>query len=157
MLELVYITEEGELLDELRQLFREYEKELDENLCFQLFEEEIKDPLIKYGPPTGEIILALFNEEIAGCIALSPMKEEGACEMKRLYVRPAYRQHRIGDLLVRQLIEEAITLGYSKMKLDTLAKLEPAIKLYLKYGFAETTAYYDNPLAGVVYMEKMLV
>ena len=162
MVELIYITEEGELLEEVRQLFHEYEKELDENLCFQSFEEEIKEPLKKYGPPKGEIILATFNEEsdsyrIAGCIALYPLPEEGVCEMKRLYVRPEYRKHKIGELLVRQLLEDAISLGYKKMKLDTLIKLQPAIKLYIKHGFAETTAYYQNPLEGVVYMEKKLM
>lgn len=157
MVELVYITEEGPLMDEVRQLFREYEKELDENLCFQSFEEELKDPLKKYGPPKGEIIVALYDEAVAGCIALYPLKEESVCEMKRLFVRPAYRKHKIGDLLVRQLTEDAALLGYKKMKLDTLQKLQPAIQLYKKHGFSETTAYYQNPLNGVVYMEKELM
>lgn len=157
MLELIYITEEGELLDEVRQLFTEYEKELDEDLCFQSFENELQHPLEKYGPPRGEIILALLDEEVAGCIALYPLKEKEECEMKRLYVRPGYRKHKIGDLLVRQLLDDAVQLGYKKMKLDTLQKLQPAIKLYHKYGFTETTAYYPNPLEGVVYMEKELM
>lgn len=156
MLELLYITDDGVLLNEVRKLFSEYEKELNEDLCFQSFEEEMKSPLHKYGPPKGEILLALYEEEIAGCIALYPLEEEGCCEMKRLYVRPEFRKHKIGDLLVRQLMEDAIELKYKKMKLDTLQKLQPAIQLYLKHGFKETTAYYNNPLEGVVYMEKKL-
>ena len=157
MTELIYIQQEGWLLDEVRKLFREYEMELDENLCFQSFEDELKNPLKKYGPPRGLIYLAKWNNEVAGCVALHPLKERGACEMKRLYVKPFYRKHKIGKVLVEQLIKDAQMLGYSKMKLDTLEKLEPAIGLYKQYGFVETTSYYDNPLDGVVYMEKELV
>lgn len=157
MTELIYIQQEGWLLDEVRKLFREYEMELDENLCFQSFEDELKNPLKKYGPPRGLIYLAKWNSEVAGCVALHPLKERGACEMKRLYVKPFYRKHKIGKVLVEQLIKDAQTLGYTKMKLDTLEKLQPAIGLYKQYGFVETTSYYDNPLDGVVYMEKELV
>ncbi|RXK60827.1 GNAT family N-acetyltransferase [Lacibacter luteus] len=157
MTELIYIQQEGWLLDEVRKLFREYELELDENLCFQSFEEELKNPLRKYGPPRGVIYLAKWNNEVAGCVALQPLRERGACEMKRLYVKPHYRKHKIGKVLVEQLIKDAQMLGYTKMKLDTLEKLQPAIGLYKQYGFVETTSYYENPLDGVVYMEKELV
>lgn len=157
MTELIYIQQEGWLLDEVRKLFREYELELDENLCFQSFEEELKNPLRKYGPPKGAIYLAKWNNEVAGCVALKPLVERGACEMKRLYVKPHYRKHKIGKILVEQLIKDAQMLGYTKMKLDTLEKLQPAIGLYKQYGFVETTSYYENPLDGVVYMEKELV
>lgn len=157
MTELIYIQQEGWLLDEVRKLFREYELELDENLCFQSFEEELKNPLRKYGPPKGVIYLAKWNNEVAGCVALKPLAERGACEMKRLYVKPHYRKHKIGKVLVEQLIKDAQMLGYTKMKLDTLEKLQPAIGLYKQYGFVETTSYYENPLDGVVYMEKELV
>lgn len=143
-------------MDEIRTLFRAYEQELDENLCFQSFEEELKDPLKKYGPPRGVLYMATWNNEMAGCIALLPMKEDAVCEMKRLYVKPKFRKHKIGKALVDQLLQDAERLGYKKMKLDTLQKLQPAIGLYKKYGFVETTAYYENPLQGVVYMEKQL-
>ncbi|MBY0477227.1 MAG: GNAT family N-acetyltransferase [Chitinophagaceae bacterium] len=156
MLQLQLIQEEGPPMDEIRTLFRAYETELNEDLCFQSFEAELKDPLKKYGPPKGVLYLALWNEVVAGCIALFPLNEEGNCEMKRLYVRPAYRKHKIGKALVDQLLHDAHQLGYSKMKLDTLQKLQPAIALYKQYGFIETTAYYHNPLPGVVYMEKEL-
>jgi len=156
MTELIYLQQEGWLLDEVRKLFKEYELELDENLNFQQIDDEIKYPLRKYGPPRGVLYIAKWNNEVAGCVALKPLAEPGACEMKRLYVRPHYRKHKIGKVLVEQLLKDAIQLGYSKMKLDTLEKLQPAIRLYQQIGFMETTAYYDNPLDGVVYMEKEL-
>jgi ribosomal protein S18 acetylase RimI-like enzyme len=156
MLQLLKITEEGSDLNEIRMLFKEYEQELDENLCFQSFERELSNPLYKYGPPKGILYLAKWNNEVAGCIALTPMKEEGICEMKRLYVRPACRKHKIGKTLVEQLLKDAVDSGYTKMKLDTLGKLQRAIQLYKDYGFKEITAYYNNPLSNVVYMEKEL-
>lgn len=156
MLQLISIKEEGILMDEICTLFRAYETELNEDLCFQSFEEELKDPLKKYGPPNGVLYIAKWNDSVAGCIALMPLKEEGACEMKRLYVCPVFRKHKIGKELVEQLLNHAKQMGYTKMKLDTLQKLQPAIALYKQYGFVETTAYYQNPLEGVVYMEKEL-
>jgi GNAT superfamily N-acetyltransferase len=156
MLELLQINEEGQYLEEVRTLFKEYEKELGENLCFQDFENELSDPLKKYGAPTGALYIALWNEEPAGCIALTALKEKGVCEMKRLYVKPAYRQFKIGRALVEQVLFTAINTGYHTMKLDTLQKLLPAIELYKKAGFTETNAYYKNPLTNVVYMEKQL-
>jgi len=141
-------------MDEIRTLFREYEKELDENLCFQSFEAELKNPLKKYGSPKGVLYIAKWKDELAGCIALMPLQEEGVCEMKRLYVRPQFRKHKIGKAMVEQLMKDGKRLGYTTMKLDTLQKLQPAIALYKQYGFTETTAYYENPLPGVVYMEK---
>jgi ribosomal protein S18 acetylase RimI-like enzyme len=76
--------------------------------------------------------------------------------MKRLYVRPSYRKHKIGKALVVQLITDAKQMGYTKMKLDTLQKLQPALQLYQKMGFSQTTPYYHNPISTVVYMEKEL-
>ncbi len=156
MIELIPVTAEGVLLDEARILFREYEQELDENLCFQSFEAELKDPLKKYGPPRGVLYIAKWNNETAGCIALYPLQKTDECEMKRLFVRPGFRKHKIGSMMIEQLLKDAVELDYKMMKLDTLEKLQPAIQLYKQYGFVETTAYYENPLTGVVYMEKQL-
>jgi putative acetyltransferase len=156
MIEIVQVKEEGVLMDQIRQLFRAYALELGEDLCFQGFEQELMNPLAKYGPPGGAIYLACMGNEVAGCIALMPLSETGTCEMKRLFVRPHLRRHKIGDLLVAQLLQEARQLQYHTMKLDTLIRLEPAIALYRRFGFQETTAYYKNPLPGVVYMEKSL-
>ena len=161
MLHVKHITEEGVELDIIRQLFRDYEKELDENLCFQSFEAELKEPLKKYGPLSGDLLLAYWENEpgnfqVAGCIALTKMNEEGACEMKRLYVKPGFRKNKIGKILVDELLHSAKEKGYATMRLDTLTKLQPAISLYENYGFRNISAYYHNPLPGVVYMEKEL-
>ncbi|HJS54860.1 MAG TPA: GNAT family N-acetyltransferase [Chitinophagaceae bacterium] len=156
MLRVKHITEEGEELEIIRGLFREYEKELNEDICFQSFEEELSSPLKKYGPPTGDLLLAYWEDEVAGCIALTKLKDDGACEMKRLYVKPAFRKNRIGKLLVEDLLNSAKERNYTKMRLDTFFKLQPAVHLYQQFGFKNISAYYDNPLPGVVYMEKQL-
>ena len=156
MIRIKQIQEEGTELHTIRELFREYEKELGEDLCFQQFEEELRDPLKKYGKPYGTLMLAYWNEEPAGCIAVTPMKQDGLCEMKRLYVRPAFRKYGIGRTLVAELLEVAGRLGYEVMRLDTFKKLKSAILLYESFGFHYIEAYYNNPFPEVVYMEKKL-
>jgi ribosomal protein S18 acetylase RimI-like enzyme len=156
MLQIVVIGEESPELDNIRNLFREYEQELGEDLCFQSFEAELKDPLKKYGPPTGTLLLAYWKQEIAGCIAFTAMPASATCEMKRLYVKPAFRKYGIGRKLAEELLKAAVEKGYTTMKLDTLEKLQAAIRLYEQLGFEKTGAYYDNPLPEVVYMEKKL-
>lgn len=153
MVEIRPIIEEGEELDVIRELFADYQQELGEDLCFQSFEAELQDPLKKYNK--GAILIAYWNNEVAGCIALHELSP-GTCEMKRLYVKPTFRKHKIGEALSIRLIEIAKRSGYHIMKLDTLQKLKPAIALYKKLGFEETNAYYQNPIRGVVYMQKML-
>lgn len=156
MLQIWHIAKEGEELDTIRQLFRDYEKELDENICFQSFEAELEDPLKKYGPPSGDLLLAYWDDEVAGCIALTAIKDGDTCEMKRLYVKPQLRKNKIGKILVEELLKSAREKKYTRMRLDTLEKLNPAIHLYKKYGFRNIVPYYHNPLPGVVYMEKLL-
>lgn len=156
MKEIVDASASKDIADIASMLFLEYAAELNVDLCFQNFSKEVEDPLSKYGDPKGALFLAYFNNEPAGCIALQPIKLEHACEMKRLYVRPNFRKEGLATLLVETLIDRAKELGYKKMVLDTLDKLVPAIKLYRHYGFDETTPYYQNPLQGVIYMEKDL-
>ena len=153
MLLIKHVIEEGTELDHVRELFREYEKELNEDICFQDFEKELKHPLKKYGPPSGDLMLAYWEDQIAGCIALTKIKNEEACEMKRLYVKPSFRKNKIGRILVEELLTSARDRKYQKMKLDTFQKLEAAIHLYEKFGFKNISAYYNNPLPNVVYME----
>ncbi len=140
-------------------LFREYEVELDDNLCFQGFEAELAGLPGKYASPKGAILVATDTEsgEFAGVVALRPMSIEGSCEMKRMYVRPRFRGNGLGRLLAECILETASTIGYSEMLLDTLQKLQPAIELYRNLGFEEIGAYYSNPLEGVVYMKKALL
>lgn len=156
MLQITKVSGSEAAIEIIRVLFREYAAELQENLCFQSFDAEVYDPLKKYGPPTGMLLLAYWEESPAGCIALQPLKEAGVCEMKRLYVRPAFRTFGIGRQLVQQLLQEAQQLQYQRMRLDTLDRLQPAIRLYEQFGFTTITAYYKNPLPGVVYMEKKM-
>lgn len=151
-----HITQSGDDINTVKTLFGDYFTELNEDLCFQHFDEEVENPLLKYGSPKGSLLLALWNNEPAGCVALQPLGKIGVCEMKRLYVKPAYRKHGIGDVLVKKILAAATILGYEKMVLDTLSRLTAAIRLYERYGFVNTSAYYDNPLPNVVYMEKDL-
>jgi putative acetyltransferase len=156
MLTIIQITEEGKQLDEARTLFREYENELNADLRFQSFDDELENPLYKYGNPKGALLLAYWNNELAGCIALQPLQDEGICEMKRLFVRPIFRKHRIGEALANEIVQIAKQLGNTTMKLDTLDRLKAALHLYKKMDFVVSNAYYENPLDGVVYMEKVL-
>lgn len=156
MLCIKHIIEEGKELDVIRDLFREYEKELNEDICFQSFDEELKDPLKKYGLPDGDLMLAYWNDEVAGCIALTKTKDVGACEMKRLYVRPEFRKNKIGRVLIEELLSSAKQKDYQRMRLDTFLKLESAVYLYRQFGFVNISAYYNNPLPGVLYMDKLL-
>ena len=146
----------GDRLDDARDLFKAYAAELNENFCFQSFDEELSDPLKKYGGPQGSLFLAYEGAVAIGCIALQPLKQQGVCEMKRLYVVPAYRAAGVAAQLVDILLQSAKEKGYTKMVLDTLQRLQPAIRLYQKFGFVNTSAYYNNPLPTVVYMEKLL-
>ncbi|MES2794545.1 MAG: GNAT family N-acetyltransferase [Bacteroidota bacterium] len=141
--------------EETAQIFREYETYLGVDLCFQSFEEELKNLSKVYEKPKGTIILAKVGAEIAGCIALKPI-ELVNCEMKRLYVKPKFRGLRIGRKLVEMVIDFAKTKQYHKMKLDTLVQLKEAIHLYQSFGFKTTEAYVYNPLSEVLYFEKDL-
>jgi ribosomal protein S18 acetylase RimI-like enzyme len=156
MLDIQKVTIEGPVLESIKSLFKAYLLELNEDLCFQSFDSEIDNPLYKYSAPTGALFIATYNATPVGCIALQPLQEAQTCEMKRLYVDPEYRKFGIGDALVKALLQEAQSLGYAIMKLDTLERLQAAIKLYQKFGFETVNAYYDNPLPGVVYMQKEL-
>jgi ribosomal protein S18 acetylase RimI-like enzyme len=141
-------------LDAIRQLFREYEAEIGVDLCFQGFEEELANLPGGYAPPHGRLLLARSPGELLGCVALRPLKNaDGICEMKRLFVRPAFRRSGIGRDLVERIISEARSAGYRAMRLDTLASMTKAQQLYRRLGFREIPAYYPNPLPGVTYME----
>jgi ribosomal protein S18 acetylase RimI-like enzyme len=153
---IIHVLKEGSEMNAVRQLFLDYEKELDVDLSFQHFTEELANPLQKYGGPKGTIILAYWNDEPAGCIALTSMDQPGYCEMKRLYVRPEYRHHGLGIKLIEKLLDYAARQNYRVMRLDTLIKLQPAIRLYKSLGFYHIEPYYVNPLPEAVFMEKII-
>src|SRR5512136_1718125 len=120
----------------VRELFLEYADSLGFNLCFQGFDEELASLPGKYAPPGGCLLIAKMGGEACGCVALRRL-EGRICEMKRLYVKPGFRKHGLGKLLVERVIAEAKNRGYELMRLDTLATMQSAIKLYQAYGFYE--------------------
>jgi GNAT superfamily N-acetyltransferase len=138
-----------------RRLFEEYAAWLAVDLCFQGFTEELAGLPGVYAPPRGRLFLATDSEELAGCVALRPVDDD-VCEMKRLYVRPAFQRRGIGKALVQRTIAEARIIGYSRMVLDTLASMEPALCLYESFGFAHCAAYYKTPLDETVFLEMKL-
>jgi putative acetyltransferase len=143
-------------VNEARKLFIEYSEWLGLDLCFQNFERELAELPGAYAPPRGRLLLALHENEIAGCVALRPLGDD-TCEMKRLYVRPNFRGLGLGRALALHLIEEARALDYARMYLDTLsAQMGEAIKLYRSLGFREIEPYYNNPVEGALFMELTL-
>lgn len=145
----------AEQIADVRALFREYERFLDVDLCFQGFEDELATLPGKYAPPDGRLLLATDGGQAAGCVALRRLDQE-ICEMKRLFVRPAYRNQGLGRLLATRIVAEATILGYATMRLDTLDRLQDAMRMYASLGFRRCSPYYHNPLPGVVYWERTL-
>jgi ribosomal protein S18 acetylase RimI-like enzyme len=136
-------------------LFLEYRDSLGLDLCFQNFNEELAELPGRYAPPKGRLLLAMDGTQSAGCVALREIGP-GICEMKRLFVRPAFRQHGAGRLLAQTVISAARDTGYERMRLDTLASMCAAIALYESLGFRRTEPYYHNPAADAVFMELQL-
>ena len=142
-------------LPAVREIFTEYASSIEIDLCFQSFDRELADLPGKYAPPEGRLFLALENGLPAGCIALRKI-EEGVCELKRLYVRPAFRVGGIGRKLSDAVITAAREIGYERMRLDTLSSMKEAIALYKSLGFRRIAPYYDNPSGSAVFMELKL-
>ncbi len=142
-------------IEETGTLFREYEKSLGIDLCFQNFEEELASLPGDYAPPSGSLLLARSGDALAGCVALRKLEGE-ICEMKRLYVRDAFRGRGIGRLLAKKIIEEGRRIGYRRMLLDTLPSMQAAILLYRSLGFREIEPYRHNPIGGALFFERKL-
>jgi len=151
--------ETPEHLAATREIFREYARSLDIDLCFQNFEAELADLPGDYAPPAGQLLLAWVDGELAGCGALRALPDcdyANACEMKRLYVRPAFRRFGLGRVLAQALFDDARRAGYSVMLLDTLDDMEAARGLYTTLGFEEIPPYYYNPIPGAHYLKADL-
>ena len=148
-----------ELLAATRVIFRDYAQSLGIDLCFQNFEAELAALPGEYALPQGALLLALVDGEVAGCGALRALPGSdyaNACEMKRLYVRPAYRKFGLGRLLAQALFDRGRQAGYSAMLLDTLDEMEAARGLYASLGFEEIPPYYFNPVPGAHYLKAVL-
>jgi putative acetyltransferase len=140
----------------VRELFQEYAAWLGFSLAYQKFDEELTKLPGSYAAPRGRLLLARIDDALAGCAALRPL-DRTICEMKRLYVRPAFRGSGMGHRLIERLIDDARTIGYSRMRLDTIAdKMFTAIDLYRKLGFEEINAYYPGARPGTLYFELRL-
>lgn len=142
-------------INEIRALFREYEAFLDVDLCFQGFEDELSGLPGKYAPPAGELLIAIADDKVAGCVALRAL-DDRVCEMKRLFVRPEFRKTGLGRRLAQEIIDVARQRGYPVMRLDTLDRLTEAMRLYESLGFRKIAPHYENPLQGVTYWELNL-
>lgn len=148
-----------EQLTATRRLFNEYAEQLGIDLCFQNFQAELADLPGEYGAPDGALLLALVDGELAGCCALRPLASADYAnvgEMKRFFVRKAFRGFGLGRQLAEAVLDAARMAGYHSVLLDTLDDMESARALYAELGFMEIPPYYHNPIAGAHYLKADL-
>jgi GNAT superfamily N-acetyltransferase len=139
------------------ELVKAYVRSLPIDIGYQGIDHELASMPGEYAPPKGALLLARNETGTAvGCIALRPMKTEGCCEMKRLYVVPEARGTGLGRLLVEAIIREAERIEYSEMRLDCLPALQPALALYHQTGFVSIAPYYDTPILDTIFLAKSL-
>jgi GNAT superfamily N-acetyltransferase len=142
-------------LGDIKTMFREYSAIVTEALCFQGFDEELAGLPGDYAPPTGALLIARDGAAAAGCVAMRRL-DVATGEMKRMYVRDAYRSTGLGRRLAEAIIEEARSRRHARLVLDTLPKLAPAIALYRDLGFRETAPYLASPTPGALCFELRL-
>jgi ribosomal protein S18 acetylase RimI-like enzyme len=155
----LFAPESPEAWADARAIFLEYAQGLGVDLGFQNFDAEIASLPQAYGAPDGALLLATVDGALAGCGAFRALRDvdyANACEMKRLYVRRAFRRFGLGRQLAQALIDRAIESGYSSMLLDTLDDMEAARELYASLGFEEIPPYYFNPVPGAHYLKVAL-
>jgi putative acetyltransferase len=141
---------------QVRELFLEYAQSLGFSLCFQNFDQELADLPGDYAAPDGRLLLAEFEGQLAGCVALHKIDAE-TCEMKRLYLRAKFRGKGLGRLLAETVIAEARKMAYKRMRLDTVGPvMKDAVGMYRKLRFVEIAPYRPNPMEGTLYMELTL-
>jgi len=146
---------------QVRELFLEYAQSLGFSLCFQNFDKELAGLPGDYAPPDGRLLLAEYEGQPGGCVALHKLTlqnvNDGICEMKRLYLRPQFRGKGVGRALAERVIAEARQIGYRRMRLDTVEPvMKDAVAMYRRLGFREIAPYRPNPIAGALYMELQL-
>lgn len=138
-----------------RALFSEYVASLPFDLNFQDFEHELLELEDHYKAPGGCILIAWADGMPAGCIAIRPFSDTRA-ELKRMYLRPAYRGVGLGKQLLDSIMEKAREAGYKSILLDTVPSMQQAIHLYKKAGFTEIAPYRFNPIKGALFMEAFI-
>ena len=161
MAERSYIIKQVATAEDLNatiQLFKTYTLSLNIDLTFQDFDTELSSMPGKYSLPRGSLLLArsTSSREPVGCVGIRPTTSNGVCEMKRLYVASEVRGMGLGKALIDAAIEEALRIGYARMKLDTLPTMAAAVDFYKKNGFVQIEAYYHTPLAGTMFFERIL-
>jgi carbonic anhydrase len=138
-------------LEQVRQFFRNYAAWLGVDLSYQGFADEVANLPGAYGEADGRLFYATFGGQPAGCVGIRRFSE-GVCEMKRLYVDPAFRGHGVGRKLALAAIKAAHELGYRRILLDTVPSMRIAVKLYRELGFSEAPAYYPSPVEGTIFL-----
>ena len=151
----IEIIEAYDRIADVRVLFSEYAAALPVDLCYQNYTEELARLPGKYAKPDGRLHLALADGVVAGCAAMRRF-DETCAEMKRLYVRPAFRGLRLGRTLAECVIREAREAGYHALLLDTLSNMQRAQQLYRRLGFVETPPYYQCPISGTIFLRLPL-
>ncbi len=122
-------------------------------MCFQSFDQELAGLPGDYAPPEGRLLLAECEGQLAGCVGLHRLNEE-VCEMKRLYLRPAFRGKGLGRRLAEEILRQAGEIGYRRLRLDTVEPvMKDAVAMYRRIGFREIAPYRENPMAGTLYLE----
>ncbi len=147
----------AEQLEQVRSLFREYQAELPFELCFRYFDTELTGLPGQYAPPKGKLLLARVAGQPVGCAGLRPFPLPGTGEMKRLYLRPAFRGTQLGKELAECVVAEARALGYARLRLDTHPPtMQAAVRMYQRMGFYEVAPDAATRVEGLVYMELVL-
>jgi GNAT superfamily N-acetyltransferase len=144
--------ETPEFVATIRRLFVEYSESIEVDLCFQGFADELARLPGDYARPAGRLLLAFEDSQAIGCGALRPI-DGSVCEMKRLYIRPAWRGKGAGGALINALVRSAREIGYRTMRLDTLPSMKTAIAIYCSLGFKEIAPYRANPVPGALFFE----
>lgn len=154
MLNIIEADTDGDIA-RVRELFLEYWQECGFEPCFQHFDEELAGLPGEYAGPAGCLLLAVVQHDLAGCVAMRPLPAK-ACEMKRLYVRPTYRDKKVGSRLANHVVGLARQRGYRYMRLDTMPFMQRAVALYRRMGFYEIEPYLDPPTPGATCLELKL-
>ena len=147
-----YQKEIGELFGEYTQMLVETDPTFQQYLTIQNYDDELKHLEHKYGLPDGRLYIALDGDTVLGCVGLRRLDAD-RCELKRMYVRPAFRGRGLSRVLLERVIADAREIGYKAMLLDTLPQLTAAIALYHKYGFYEIPCYNDSPVESTIFMK----
>jgi ribosomal protein S18 acetylase RimI-like enzyme len=146
------LPEKTQAVESAKKLFTEYAESLNFSLCFQGFDRELAELPGEYAPPSGRLLLASYDDNLVGCVALRKIDND-VCEMKRLYLRSEFRGKGLGKKMANEIVKLAQEIGYRKIWLDTVPTMKEAISLYHSLGFAEIDKYRENPIPGAIFME----